>query len=165
VQIAKYLGAYVIATSRTVKHEWLRGLGADEVVDYTTTRFEHVVNDVDVVVDLVGDEVDGTTSRSLTVLAPGGLLVPVPGSVPPELAEAAARGRIRVRPFLVEPDGAALAQIATLIDKGHIRVEVADVLPLEQAAEAHRRLATGRTQGKIVLRVARGVRRSGSTLG
>ena len=152
VQIAKHLGAYVIGTAQAPKHAWLRQLGADQVVDYTTVRFEDEVRDVDVVVDLVGD--GATSHRSLTVLTAGGLLVDVPGGVSPELAAAAEARGVRARPFLVEPDGAALARLAELIDKGVVRVEVAEVLPLEQAGEAHRRLATGRTQGKIVLRVA-----------
>jgi len=154
VQIAKHLGAYVIGTARVDKHAWLRELGADQVVDYTTVRFEDEISDVDVVVDLVGDGHDATSHRSLNVLTAGGMLIAVPGGVSDELAGAAEIRGVRARPFLVEPDGTALARIAELIDKGVVRVEVSDVLPLEQAGEAHRRLATGRTRGKIVLRVA-----------
>ncbi|QFZ24320.1 NADP-dependent oxidoreductase [Saccharothrix syringae] len=154
VQLAAHLGAHVIGTARADKHDWLRGLGAAEVVDYTATRFEDVLRDVDVVVDLVGDEVDDTSTRSLGVLAPGGLLVAVPGGVSPELARAAAARGVRVRPFLVEPDGTALTRLAELIDQKVVDVEVAEVLPLEQAARAHELLAGGRVRGKLVLRVA-----------
>ncbi|WHM40375.1 NADP-dependent oxidoreductase [Streptomyces sp. BPTC-684] len=154
VRIAKHLGAHVIATAGAGKHAWLRELGADEVVDYTATRFEEELSDVDVVVDLVGDEIDGTSTRSLAVLRPGGLLVAVPSGVSDELAGKAAAAGVRARPFLVEPDGTALTTLAGLIDAGAIKVEVAAVLPLEQVAEAHCRQASGRTRGKIVLRVA-----------
>lgn len=154
VRIAKHLGAHVIATASAGKHAWLRELGADEVVDYTATRFEEELSDVDVVVDLVGDEIDTTSTRSLAVLRPGGLLVAVPSGVSEELAGKAAAAGVRARPFLVEPDGTALTTLAGLIDSGAIKVEVAAVLPLEQAAEAHRQQASGRTRGKIVLRVA-----------
>ncbi|MFI1102120.1 NADP-dependent oxidoreductase [Streptomyces melanogenes] len=154
VQIAKHLGAHVIATASAGKHAWLRELGADEVVDYTATRFEKELSDIDVVVDLVGDEIDSTSTRSLAVLRPGGLLVAVPSGVSQELAEKAAEAGVRARPYLVEPDGTALTTLAGLIDAGAIKVEVAAVLPLEQAAEAHRQQASGRTRGKIVLRVA-----------
>ncbi|GGP45334.1 NADP-dependent oxidoreductase [Streptomyces melanogenes] len=154
VQIAKHLGAHVIATASAGKHAWLKELGADEVVDYTATRFEQELSDVDLVVDLVGDEIDSTSTRSLAVLRSGGLLVAVPSGVSEELAGKAAAAGVRARPFLVEPDGTALTTLAGLIDAGAIKVEVAAVLPLEQAAEAHRQQASGRTRGKIVLRVA-----------
>ncbi|HEX8346618.1 MAG TPA: NADP-dependent oxidoreductase [Actinoplanes sp.] len=154
VQIAKHLGAYVIGTARQSKHAWLDQLGVDEVIDYTTTRFEQVAKDVDVVVDLVGDGHDRTSQRSLDVLTPGGLIIAVPSGVSPDLGAAAAERGLRAQSFLVEPDGHALARLAELIDTGALRIEVAEVLPLARASEAHQRLATGRTQGKIVLRVA-----------
>ncbi|GAA0585943.1 NADP-dependent oxidoreductase [Streptomyces crystallinus] len=154
VQIAKHLGAHVIATASAGKHAWLRELGADEVVDYTAAPFEKELSGVDVVVDLVGDEIDSTSTRSLDVLSPGGLLVAVPSGVSGELAEKAAAAGVRAKPFLVEPDGAALTRLAGLIDAGAIKVEVAAVLPLDEVAQAHRQQASGRTRGKIVLRVA-----------
>ncbi len=153
VQIAKHLGAHVIGTARRAKHEWLRELGADEVVDYTAGPFEDAVHDVDVVVDLVGDDHDSTSTRSLDTLRPGGLLVSVPSGVASDLVRRAAERGLRACGFLVEPDGAALTRIAELIDGGRLAVGVEDVLPLEQAAAAHERLAEGRTRGKLVLRV------------
>ncbi|MER5974738.1 NADP-dependent oxidoreductase [Streptomyces sp. NPDC002055] len=154
VQIARHLGAHVTGTARAGKHAWLRGLGADALVDYTADRFEDVVEDIDVVVDLLGDEADATSTRSLDVLRPGGLLVAVPGGVSPELAARAAERGLRTSPFLVEPDGAALTRIAGLIEEGAIDVEVAETFPLERAADAHRLGETQRTRGKIVLGVA-----------
>ncbi|GGS49903.1 NADPH:quinone reductase [Planobispora rosea] len=153
VQFAKYLGAHVTGTARAGNHAWLYGLGADELVDYTATRFEKEVAPVDVVIDLVGDEHDSTSTRSLDVLAPGGLLLAIPSGVSPELLRRAEERGVRAAPFLVEPDGPALARIARLIDDGHVRVEVEEVFPLDRAAEAHERLARGRTRGKLVLRV------------
>ncbi|MFG2137843.1 NADP-dependent oxidoreductase [Streptomyces sp. NPDC048650] len=154
VQIARHLGAHVIGTARAGKHQWLRALGADELIDYTAVRFEEAVKDVDVVVDLVGDEGDATSTRSLDVLAPGGLLVAVPSGVAPELAARATARGLRTSPFLVEPDGAALSRIAGLLADRTLTVEVADVLPLEDVAEAHRLGEAQRTRGKIVLNVA-----------
>lgn len=153
VQFARHLGAHVIATARTARHPWLKELGADETLDYTTTRFEDAADDVDVVLDLVGDAHDLTSTRSLKVLRPGGLLVAVPAGVSPELARAAEAAGVRVTPFLVEPDGAALTTIAGLIDAGHVAVEVEDTFPLEQAGAAHARGEAGRTRGKLVLTV------------
>ncbi|MEU5434435.1 NADP-dependent oxidoreductase [Streptomyces sp. NPDC020719] len=153
VQFARHLGAHVIATASAARHSWLKELGADESIDYTTTRFEDAVADVDVVIDLVGDAHDSTSTRSLKVLRPGGLLVAIPAGVSPELAQAAKAAGVRVTPFLVEPDGAALATIAGLIDAGEVAVEVEETFPLEQAAAAHARGEAGRTRGKLVLTV------------
>ncbi|MGW7824771.1 NADP-dependent oxidoreductase [Streptomyces puniciscabiei] len=154
VQFARHLGAHVIATASAARHPWLKELGADETLDYTTTRFEDAADDVDVVIDLVGDAHDSTSTRSLKVLRPGGLLVAVPAGVSPELAQAAEAAGVRVTPFLVEPDGAALTTIADLIDAGHVAVEVEETFPLEQAGAAHARGEAGRTRGKLVLTVA-----------
>ncbi|HVV24298.1 MAG TPA: NADP-dependent oxidoreductase, partial [Pseudonocardiaceae bacterium] len=77
VQIAKALGAHVIGTASAANHPVLTELGADELVDYRTTRFEDVVGTVDVVLDLVGGE---TGLRSIPVLGEGGLLISVPSS-------------------------------------------------------------------------------------
>jgi NADPH:quinone reductase-like Zn-dependent oxidoreductase len=153
VQFAKHLGAHVIGTARGSRHDWLTGLGADEVVDHTAVRFEDAVKEIDVVLDLVGEEHDNTSTRSLNVLRPGGLIIPVPSGVSPELLEAARARGVRSTAFLVEPDAPALTRIAGLIDSGEVRVEVEEVFPLEQAAQAHTRGEKGRTRGKLVLRV------------
>ncbi len=153
VQFARHLGAHVIATAGTARHPWLKELGADETIDYTTTRFEDAAVDIDIVIDLVGDAHDRTSTRSLKVLRPGGLLVAIPAGVSPELAQAAEAAGVRVTPFLVEPDGAALTTIAGLIDAGHVAVEVEGTFPLERAGAAHTRGEAGRTRGKLVLTV------------
>lgn len=140
VQFAKHLGAHVIGTARSGKHAWLRSIGADEVVDYTAVRFEDAVRDVDLVIDLVGDEETGL--RSLETLTPGGLLIAVPSGVAGSIVEAAGRSGKSAIPFLVESDGPALAEIGRLIDAGVVRVEVAEVFPLDRAGEAHRALET-----------------------
>ncbi|NEA37580.1 NADP-dependent oxidoreductase [Streptomyces sp. SID13031] len=151
VQFAKNLGAHVIGTAGKAKHDWLLGLGADEVIDYQTTAVETATGELDLVVDLIGSAT--TLDQSIKVLKPGGLLVAVPSGTSPELLAKAEAAGVRVRPFLVEPDGHALSEIAVLIEHGEVQVEVEQVFPLAEAAEAHRRMATGRTQGKLVLDV------------
>ncbi|PRY27121.1 NADP-dependent oxidoreductase [Pseudosporangium ferrugineum] len=150
VQFAKHLGAHVIGTASAARHEWLTGLGADELIDYRTARFEDTVGNVDVVLDLVGGE---TGLRSVPTLRPGGLLVAVPGGVSPELAAAAQEHEVRTTPFLVEPDGVSLMSIAALIDNGIVTTEIEDVFDLADAAAAHERGERGRTRGKLILRV------------
>ncbi|MEV4636920.1 NADP-dependent oxidoreductase [Actinoplanes sp. NPDC049548] len=150
VQFAKHLGAHVIGTASAGRHAWLSEIGADELIDYHTTPFEEAARDVDVVLDLVGGE---TGVRSVPVLRPGGLLIAVPGGVSADLAAAAQKRDIRTTGILVEPDGAALTTIATLIDAGAVVSEIEQVFPLADAPEAHRRGEQGRTRGKLVLRV------------
>ncbi|MET9361470.1 NADP-dependent oxidoreductase [Streptomyces sp. NPDC006632] len=151
VQIAKARGAYVIGTASAAKHDFVRGLGADEVVDYTAVDFTEAVHDVDVVFDTVGGDY---AARSLKVLRPGGTLVSINTPDSPELlADAAARG-VRAGFTLVEPDHAAMGAIASLVAEGKLRAEVDSVFDLADAAKAHEYGERGRTQGKIVLRVA-----------
>ncbi|GAB7187020.1 NADP-dependent oxidoreductase [Kitasatospora sp. Ki12] len=147
VQIAKARGAYVIGTASAGKHDLLRELGADEVIDYRSVRFEDAVADVDVVLDGLGGE---TAERSLRVLRPGGHLITLPG---PDDVPAAPAG-VRALWVLVEPDHLGLREIAALADRGALRPVVETVLPLSQAARAHELGERGRTTGKIVLAVA-----------
>ncbi|WP_069885219.1 NADP-dependent oxidoreductase [Streptomyces luteocolor] len=150
VQIAKARGAYVIGTARQEKHAFLRGLGADEVVDYARVDFAEAVRDVDVVLDGVGGEYG---DRSLPVLRRGGHLVTLPdlGGLP-DPARAAELG-VHAGWTVVEPDRLGLLEIARLVDEGRLRAEIDTVLPLADAAKAHAYGEQGRTQGKIVLRV------------
>ncbi|MEU6991204.1 NADP-dependent oxidoreductase [Streptomyces sp. NPDC046465] len=151
VQIAKAHGAYVIGTAREEKHDFLRGLGADEIVDYTRVDFAEAVRDVDVVLDGVGGAYG---ARSLEIIRPGGHLVtlPDPGGLP-DPARARELG-VHTGWTVVEPDRLGLLEVARLVDEGKLRVEIDTVIPLEEAAKAHTRGEQGRTQGKIVLSVA-----------
>ncbi|MER5783803.1 NADP-dependent oxidoreductase [Streptomyces mobaraensis] len=150
VQIAKAHGAHVIGTARADKHDFLKGLGADEVVDYTRVDFTEAVRDVDIVLDGVGGDY-GT--RSLEVLRPGGHLVTLPDPTGlPDPARAAELG-VHTGWTVVEPDRAGMLAIADLVERGKLRAEIDTVLPLEDAAKAHAHGEQGRTRGKIVLRV------------
>lgn len=154
VQFARRAGAHVVATASERNADWLGGLGADEVIDYRSTRFEETTGDIDVVVDLVGNVHDETGTRSLKVLRPGGLLISVPtGSWPEFRADAAAAG-MRATDIKALSDTASLTAIAELIDAGEVSVHLDRELPLGDAAEAHRLIEEGHTRGKIVLRVA-----------
>ncbi|WP_406201747.1 NADP-dependent oxidoreductase [Kitasatospora sp. NBC_01560] len=149
VQIAKARGAHVIALASEPKHAFLRGLGADEVIDYRTTDYTEVVRDVDVVFD---SSSDGT--RALSVLRPGGTLVSIMEHWNQELAaEVEAAGR-HFAGVSVEPDYASLEAIAALVDAGRIRPHIAATFPLDEAGKAHELLGAGRVQGKVVLTVA-----------
>ncbi|MET9563610.1 NADP-dependent oxidoreductase [Streptomyces tauricus] len=150
VQIAKERGAYVIGTASAGKHEFLRGLGADELVDYRETDFAEAVRDVDVVLDTIGGDY---RSRSLRTLRPGGLLVSILVSGTTELAEEAEGLGVRAVEMLVEADQAGMSAIAGLVAAGSLRATIAETFPLAEAAKAHALGDTGRTVGKLVLQV------------
>jgi len=147
VQLARWKGARIIATASAPNHPFLRELGADVVIDYTTQRFEDVADSVDVVLDPVGGD---TQVRSLAILRDGGRLVALAGLTP----QARSAGRSpRIRTILVRPDSAQLRQIADLVDAGLLRPVVTHTFPLERAPGAHVQSETRHTRGKIVLRV------------
>jgi NADPH:quinone reductase-like Zn-dependent oxidoreductase len=149
VQIAKARGAHVIGTASAGKHELLRGLGADELVDYRESDFASAVKDVDVVLDTIGGDY---VARSLETLRDGGRLVTLLGPQPEAFAAAAARG-IDAKWLLVEPDGRAMEAIAQLVGDGKLRALIDRTFPLADAADAHRHGEQDRTTGKIVLTV------------
>jgi NADPH:quinone reductase-like Zn-dependent oxidoreductase len=143
VQLAKCKDAYVIGTASAQNHEFLRGLGADETIDYNAVRFEAEVHDVDMVLDAMAGE---TQKRSWKTLKPGGILVSILGLEDPPAGARHAQ-------VFVQPDAAQLSEIATLVDAGKVRAIVETVLPLAEARRAQELNEAGHTRGKIVLRV------------
>ncbi|MCC6474432.1 MAG: NADP-dependent oxidoreductase [Burkholderiales bacterium] len=145
VQFAHNLGAHVVGTASARNHDFLRALGADELIDYNTSRFEERIRDVDLVVDLLGGQ---TQARSWQVIRKGGTLVCAAGA--PDAVRAVAAG-VQVRQQSVRPDGRQLREFAAMFDAGKLRVEIGGAYPLERVADAHRQNETGHTRGKIVL--------------
>lgn len=153
IQIAKSRGAHVIGTARAHKHDFVRSLGADEVIDYEAVDLASLPADVDVVLDSVSFDQAGR-ARSLSVLRRGGTLIsllPVP--LADGEAEAFAELGVRFESLLVQADGAGMSAIAGLVAAGQLRAHVEATFPLAQAAQAHALGETGRTSGKIVLTI------------
>ncbi|MFI5995526.1 MULTISPECIES: NADP-dependent oxidoreductase [unclassified Streptomyces] len=150
VQIAKARGAYVIGTASAGKHDFLRSIGVDEPIDYTSVDFAEAVRDVDVVLDPIGGE---TGLRSLRVLRPGGVVVSIIPIGSDEFYEEAERLGVRAIRMLVDADQAGMRAIAGLVEEGALRATVAETFPLSDAAKAHALGETGRTAGKLVLTV------------
>jgi NADPH:quinone reductase-like Zn-dependent oxidoreductase len=148
VQMANWAGASVITTAAANSHDFVRQLGAHEVIDYAKVRFEDEVSDVNVVFDTIGGD---TLERSYGVLRQGGTLVSI---VEPPSAEKAKAQGIKGEFFIVEPNRMQLEEIGRLIDTGGVRAFVDTVLPLEQARQAFERGLKGHSRGKIVLRIA-----------
>lgn len=151
VQLAKRAGAEVVATALSGDIDYVRTLGADQVLDVQTVRFEEKVRDVDIVLDTIGGE---TLARSFEVLKPGGILV---SAVAKPDQEEAARRRIRAVFILVAVTSAGLIKIAALLESGELKTRVGEVLPLNEVRLAHEMLAgKPHKPGKIVLAVNAG---------
>jgi NADPH:quinone reductase-like Zn-dependent oxidoreductase len=148
LQFAKWKGAYTIGTASSGNMQFLKSLGADEVIDYKALKFEDVVDDVDVVIDTVGGD---TFDRSWGVLKPGGFLVTTVADVQEGAAEA---HRVRAKRIVSQADGGELAQIAEIIDEKFVKPVVTMVLPLSEARKAHELSESQHTRGKIVLGVS-----------
>jgi NADPH:quinone reductase-like Zn-dependent oxidoreductase len=148
VQFAKVKGAEVFATASDENRAFVKGLGADRVIDYHAERFEEIVRDADLVYDLIGGE---TEDRSWQVLKRGGTLISTVHE--PDADKAAAAG-VTAKRYTTQPDGSQLKEIGDLIDDGRVRVAVDKVYSLEAAAEAERHLKNDHVVGKVVLKMA-----------
>jgi NADPH:quinone reductase-like Zn-dependent oxidoreductase len=148
VQLAHWKGAYVITTSSGANPDFLRGLGADQTIDYgIQPPFEDQLRDIDVVLDAVGGD---TVERSWSVLRSGGAMISITQPIPEQdFREHNARGLF----FIVEPNRDQLEEMAKLIDDGSLKTFVASIFPLARAREAFELGLQGHTRGKIVLEV------------
>jgi NADPH:quinone reductase-like Zn-dependent oxidoreductase len=146
VPLAKQKGAHVIGIASGDNEEFVRGLGADEFIDYKKAKFEEEVTGVDVVFDTVGGE---TQERAFQTLKRGGVLVSTV-NLPSE--EKAKDFGVTVAMVMVTPKPDHLAEINRLLESGKLKVRVATVLPLAEVKKAHQISASGRADGKIILR-------------
>lgn len=148
VQIAKARGAYVIATASPSKVDFVRALGADEVIDYTTDDFVAKAGQVDMVFEPLGGD---HAEKSLKVLRKGGALIALLDPSAKAKSDAKALG-IRLERISVVPDREGLQELAKLAAVGKLKVRVARSFPLAEAGAAHAFLAT-KPKGKVVLTV------------
>ncbi|EHN13065.1 Bifunctional protein: zinc-containing alcohol dehydrogenase quinone oxidoreductase (NADPH:quinone reductase) [Patulibacter medicamentivorans] len=171
IQLAKHLGATVATTAGAANHDWVRELGADQVVDYRREQFDDVLSGFDVVLDSQGER---SVRRSLTVLKPGGLVIGIAGPPDPTFSRgaglplpvrlvtrglswkarrAARRLGVRYRFLFMRADGAQLQQIAQLIDDGTLRPVVERSYPFAEVPQALSHVASGHSKGKVVVEV------------
>jgi len=147
VQYARHVGAHVMVTGRRVNHDYLRGLGANEVIDYTECDFAQAVSDCDVVFDTIGGQVH---ARSFVVLKPGGKLIHI---APPPKDFTPPRDDVTVTRPHVGRDRAHLDRVLELVAEGAVKVPEIQTLPLAEARQAHELSQAGHVRGKIVLQV------------
>ncbi len=156
VQLAKEHGAHVTATASAGTTTatsvdglaLVKSLGADEVIDYRTQRFEQLAHGMDIVLDTLGGP---TQEASWSTLRKGGILVAT--AMPPSPERAAAAG-VRAAFVFTQPRGAVLAQLVQRVDDGRLRIAVGQEFALVDAAQAHRLGESGKARGKMILQVA-----------
>jgi NADPH:quinone reductase-like Zn-dependent oxidoreductase len=147
VQLAKEHGAHVTATASGDGLAMVKSLGADELIDYRTQRFEQIARDMDIVLDTLGGP---TQEASWATLRQGGILV---ATAMPPLPERAAAAGVRAAFVFTPPRGAVLAQLVERVDDGRLRTVVGQEFALADAAQAHRLGEAGKARGKMVLHV------------
>jgi NADPH:quinone reductase-like Zn-dependent oxidoreductase len=145
IQYAKHLGAYVATTARADDAEFVKGLGADQVIDYENEKFEEVVSDFDAVFDTIGGD---TYNRSISVLRPGGIIISMNERPKEDIAK---EHDIKALYQSTNVDTKSLDKLRELVEQGAIKPQVDKVFPLEQTVEAFKHLETGHPQGKVVI--------------
>jgi NADPH:quinone reductase-like Zn-dependent oxidoreductase len=145
VQLAKHLGATVAATAGSKNLEFVRSLGADQVIDYTKTDFSTAIKDVDLVFDLIGGDV---RFKSFPVLKAGGVISHI--SVPP-MTQAPPRSDVEVKPAPVKYDAALLDQVTALVKSKAVQPTVTEVFPFNDALKSFEHVMTGHARGKVML--------------
>jgi NADPH:quinone reductase-like Zn-dependent oxidoreductase len=147
IQFAKARGATVATTVASEDMDFVKHLGADEVIDYTRERFEDRIDEVDLVLDLVAGE---TQERSWAVLKDGGTMI---SSLARPSEEKAREHHAHAENFIAHPDRGELIEIGRLIDAGRVHPHVSAVFELKEAAEAQAQLEQHHAQGKVVLQM------------
>ena len=148
VQFAKWRGAKVVATASGGNLEFLRSIGADEVIDYRSSRFEDVAGTVDAVIDLVGGDVQ---ARSMPLIRRGGRLASIVSLPDQALAETYG---VRATFMSQARDRTVLEHIAHLIDGGEVKVVITEEFAFADAAKALARSRKGHVRAKILLRIS-----------
>lgn len=171
IQLAKHLGAFVATTTSTANVDWVKGMGADIVIDYRHDDFAKTLHDFDVVLDTLGGE---ALEKSPRVLRPGGKLISIAGPPDPDLADDmglpwivkqvmrlmsyrirknAQRHQVNYAFLFMKPSGDQLREIAALMDSGAIRPVVDRVFRFEATKEALAYVETGHAKGKVVVKI------------
>lgn len=155
VQFAKAKGAYVIGIASAANLDYVKQLGADEVIDYRKQQFEDLLQDVDIVLEASPIRDNSERLKSVSVLKEGGTFVTVNIDAPfnEEVLSALAKKQATGELVANQARQDFLTDIATLIDEGKVKVYISKIFPLEQVAEAHRESETWHVRGKLVLEV------------
>lgn len=149
VQIAKHFGATVVGTASPANKDYLLQLGVDQFIDYTSSGLAEA-GEVDIVLDPIGGQ---TTEASLPVLTSGGTLVSIVGGANEAVQKVAKEKYIVAKNYLVHSSGEDMAQLAAMLQQGNLKSTISHHYSLEQMPDAHRQIETGKTRGKVVVRL------------
>lgn len=157
LQLAKAKGANVIGVASTQNVDYLRQLGADQVIDYKGQRFEDMLQDIDLVFDAAPHRENEERLKAVNVLKEGGIFVSTNIDFPisDEVAQALAAKHAKAELIATQIRQDWLQGIAQLIDEGTVKVFISKTFPLEEAAAAHRESETWHVRGKLVLEVVK----------
>jgi alcohol dehydrogenase len=147
IQIAKSIGAYVATTISTDDINFAKDMGADEIIDYITSRFEDSIKNYDAVFDTVGGE---TTDRSFTVLKKGGILVSMAGQPKEELVQKYGVTAIGQK---TDVNTSRLNQLTKLVNSGKLKVHIAQTFEFNKVKDAFNYQETSSPQGKVVIQI------------
>lgn len=150
VQMAKYLGAWVAGTASEKNKGFVLNLGADCYIDYEKENFEDLLQNMDFVLDTIGDEY---TVRSFKVLRPGGTIICIPSGTSENITAQAFERGLKGYHFRVQSDGSHMKEIAEMLEEGKIKSFISGIFRFDNIQAAHLQIETGRTQGKIVVSV------------
>ena len=152
VPIAKSLGAYVVGTSSAKKRDFVLSSGADEHIDYESTRFEDVVHDMDLVVDCI-NRTHENIERSLLTLKQGGRLVSLKSFFDDAFKEKLKKKNVSGHRMMVESNDQQMNGIARLLKEGIIKTHIFHTYLFNEMPQAHRQIETGKTTGKVIVQV------------
>jgi len=152
IQMAKHAGAYVITTASARNHDFVKELGADEVIDYQTVDFSEAINEVDVVLDAV---IGANQVKNFKVLRKGGRVVSI---VTPNIADLAQEYQANAKFVVVQPTRDELEEIERYVREQKLTVHINRMFPLSETGliEAHRMIETKHTKGKLVVQIKSG---------
>ena len=150
VQIAKYLGAYVIGISSAKNKNFVLGLGADEHIAYDEQRFEDVVIEVDFVIDAFAKD---SLYQSLKVVKNGGTILSLLPMISEDVVQKAKEKNVNVHYALVKSSGPDMDAIATLLEKGILKSHVSKCFSFDKMGDAHIEMEKGKTVGKIIVKL------------
>lgn len=151
IQMAKGLGAYVIATSSARNRDFIMSLGADEHIDYREHKFEEILSNIDFVLDGIGGEV---LENSLKVVKEGGKIVSLPThQFPEDLQLEADQRKIKLEFVFVQSSGEDMNTLKAMLENGELKPHVSKIFPFEKMADAHVQIESGRTVGKVIVKL------------
>jgi len=148
IQIAKNIGAYVISSASKRNEKFLKELGVDEFIDYTSSKFQDIVSNVDIVLDCVGGDVG---LNSLETLRQGGIMISIPSPFNPELNNK--RKDIDTPWILVQSNGDDMNKISKLLKDEKIKVHIQKTYKMNEIKDAHNQLETRKTRGKLIVKI------------